>query len=170
MPDFTRYATLVQQFAEVVDDAREREAFERKSREEKILILFARGAKEFEGKKLTPKWVAQQIFEEWKAVKAEPARPEDLQVLDLCAQAFKQHFDGFGVNLPREAIRERREASEVFLDALDSEYTHLRRAAFRTLEAIYRTEFGYDPDAPRSARLAAKKKWQAHVERAGKVR
>lgn len=170
MPDFTRYGTLVEQFAEVVSDAREREEFERKPREERLLILFARGAKEFEGKKLTPKWVAEQIFEEWKAVKADTVRPEDERVLAYCAQAFKEHFAHFGVNIPRDALRERWEASKVFVDALDSNYLPLRQAAFRVLVALYVVDYDYDPMAQRSVRVASKRKWEAHIRRASEPR
>lgn len=171
MPDFTRYGTLVEQFAEIVSDAREREEFERKPREEKLLILFARGAKEFEGKKvLTPKWVAQQIFEEWKAVKADSVGPEEEKILEYCAQVFKEHFARFGVNIPPAVLRERWEASKVFVEALDSNHLVLRRAAFRVLSALYMVDYDYDPAAQRSLRVASKKKWEAHVRRASEPR
>ncbi|MGQ0612283.1 MAG: hypothetical protein ACT4PV_00825 [Planctomycetaceae bacterium] len=162
-PDFVRIDRLLAEYTARIDELRRAEEFAAKSREEKLVLYYREGRAEYEGKKLTAAYVAEEIFEKWKAVQVETPRQEDFSTLLLLPDAFKVRFQAAVLN--RTVKEDRFRASKTMVDALLHDHLHIRQIAFRCLEAIYTATFLYDPNASRGDRSAKQKKWREHIDK-----
>ena len=135
----------------------EREQFDAKPREERMLLTFRKGEK-FEGKDLTGKLVVKACLQWADVEQPQPTAPGQ-RVLDLLPTILRERY---AVAVDR---RERREASNLLVEALDHEFLPIRRAAIESLKAIYGVPsgFGYDPSFAAKDRAKPIKEWKRHV-------
>lgn len=169
-PAFVRHDTLHFNLAEQFQKLEAKERFEAKPRIEKIILLFqdAKGdqPKYFgEGKdkiKLVGDDVAKEVLEEWKEIQVPRAKvsEENIRILWLLIPAMQARF-ARGGDIDK---KERYDASRVLVDALMSDYIHIRSVAIECLKKIYRNEGRfYRPDQPRKDRLDKQKQWKKFI-------
>ena len=169
-PAFARHDSLHFKLAEQFQKLEAKEQFEAKPRMEKIILLFqdAKGdepqyfGKDKEKIKLVGDDVAKEVLEEWKAIQVprEKVSEEDIRILWLLIPAMQARY-GRGGDIDK---KERYDASKVLVDALTSDYLHIRSVAIECLKQIYRNEGRfYRADAPKKDRIDKQKKWRRFI-------
>ena len=169
-PGFTREDSLHFRLAEQLQKLEAKEQFEAKPRIEKIIVLFQNlkpTDPQFFGKdkdkiKLVGDVVATEVLEKWKDIQVprEKVSEENLRILALMIPAMQARF-GRGLDVDK---KERYDASKVLVDALTSDYLHIRWAAIECLKVIYRNEGRfYRPEAPKKDRIDKQKKWRKFI-------
>lgn len=160
--NFLRMDDLTPRILKRIKDLEAQEAFERLSRWEKMIILFERGEKTFEGKKLTGDYLVKQVLKEWPAVQAEKPTEAVQKALKGFARALEERF-AKGVDIDKRA---RRKAAKPLVDALTDDRFHIREAAIESLKKMYRnTGLMYQPDAHPNDRLKRQRDWEKHIKR-----
>jgi hypothetical protein len=171
-PEFKRHDTLHFDLAKAYQVLEAKEQFEAKPRIEKIILLFqdAKGneTKYFgEGKekvKLVGDDVAKEILENWKEIQTPRVNvsEENIRILWLLIPAMQAHYAA-GREFDK---KERYDASRVLVDALMSDYIHIRSVAIECLKKIYRNEGRfYRPEQSKKDRLDKQKGWKKFIRK-----
>lgn len=142
------------------DELRQQEEFDRKPREERMLIAFGRGDRRFEGKEIPGKLVVKTCLA-WADVRRAQPTEAGRRVLGLLPAVLR---DRYAVAVDR---KERRDVSNLLVEALDSEFLPIRQAAVDALKAIYGVPggFGYDPSLAAKGREKPIREWRKYVAR-----
>jgi hypothetical protein len=162
VPDFARMDELDSILLNLRHKYKEAEEFQRKPREERMILLFERSREDFEGKTLTGEYVVKELFEKWKVWRAKdkdtPA--EAIRILMLLPDALKVRY-ATGYPIPKLA---RYKASVPLVKALTHKNLHIRTAAIECLEAVYGRTLFYRPDASPGARKKKQSEWKREIE------
>jgi len=140
---------------------KEQEEYALKPREEKMLILFDKGEKKFEGKAIDGPKVVETILK-WDQVNQDPPTEAGKRVLaELPGVLFRRYAQA--IEIPKD----RREVSLKLCDALDSDFPLVRGAAFEALKKVYRTPSGfmYNVDMSKKERQDPIKSWKNYVKK-----
>lgn len=167
---FTREDNLHFRLAEKLQKLEAKEQFEAKPRIEKIIILFQNlkpndspyFGKDKDRIKLVGDVVATEVIEKWKDVQVprEKVSEENLRILNLLIPAMQARY-GRGLDVDK---KERYDASKVLVDALTSDYLHIRTVAIDCLKVIYRNQGRfYQPNAPKKDRIDKQKRWRKFI-------
>jgi hypothetical protein len=159
--DFRRLRKFRDDIASEIVQFKEAEEFALKPREEKILIAYDKGDKKFENKSLTGPLVLETCFLKWDQVQqAEPSEAAKRVLAKLPDVFFKKYAQAIEVSK-----RERKSVSLDLVDALDSDYLHVRACAFDALKKMYRTPSGfmYVETMDKKGRQDAIKLWRKFV-------
>ncbi|HEY7514601.1 MAG TPA: hypothetical protein VIC87_08990 [Vicinamibacteria bacterium] len=158
-----RMRDLREKIAVRAAQAQEREEYEKKPREEKIFISFKKGEEKFETRlTLKAKTVVELCLVKWTDVQQAAPTPAAVRVLGEFPAVISQPFGGLDVNK-----KERYEVADLLVELLDSEFLHVRVAAFESLKAIYRTQSGhfYEPTMTKKERAEPIKSWEKFVRK-----
>jgi len=166
---FVRLKKLAEDFDERIREAKEAETIAALPREWQLVIAFERGQAQFGDKKLTPAYVAEEIFESWKAVRVLAPAPEDLKLFERLEKAMQARFQA-GTQLTRAFYRDRYDATKVMQKALMDDLLHIRAAAINCLVAIYNTDLLYKADLPPDDRRKSAKKWMDYIRQINEKR
>ena len=158
--DFVRIREFRERVQARFVELQQREEFDAKPREERMLLTFRKGETKFEGKAITGKSVVTACFE-WADVQEPQPTERGQRVLDLLPTVLRERYE---VAVDR---KERREVSNLLVKALDDELLHVRRAAIDSLKAIYGVPggFKYDPTMASRERAGPIKEWKKYVTR-----
>lgn len=161
----TRMDDLDVQLTDLLDKLQKQEAFASKPREERMILRYMAGDKEFEGRKLTGQTLAKAILEDWKAVQKplEEVTADETRILELLASALGQRFGKAAP--PPIPKKPRYNASKVLLKALKSRHDTIRKAGIDALHAIYDQRLLYRYDASSGARREKIARWSREIER-----
>jgi hypothetical protein len=134
VPDYARMGELESHFNDVFVELKAKEEFARKSLQEQLVIKLGDGVKSWGPiKNLTGEAVVKEIFEKWKAAQVAENPPQEVvDTLALLPKVLKKLYDRMPI--PKE---ERFKATDPLVDALLSDYPHLRQAAIDCLWEIY---------------------------------
>ncbi len=158
--DFVRMRKFKDNISSRILQLEAEEDFASKPREEKMLLAFAKGEKKFENEQLTGKLVVMTCLVKWADVQQPQPTEPGKRVLTLLPEVL---FDKYGRAI--EVPRDRKDVSKFLLDALDSDFLHIRAAAFESLRKVYRTQSGYMyvPDMTKKQRAEPIKTWRKFV-------
>lgn len=161
-PPFMRMDELGPRLVDLAARLNKAELFEKKIRQERMILTFQEGAKRFEGKKLTDKGFVEEILVKWQAVqKAEEQCAADaLRILLLLPGALKARYNI--VPIPKA---ERYQASKILVKALKSKHDIIRKTAIQCLDAIYGRTLLYKHDAPPAHRIERYRKWLKEIDK-----
>jgi len=156
---YVRLDTLRDQLRDRTEELRKKEEYERKPREEKMIIKFAEGEKKFEGKKLSGDVLVKEVLDRWDASEKDTPDQETLRVLNLLPNTLKAAYGKFPI--PKA---ERYKAGYALVKLLNDKRLHVRSIAFECLQAIYGESLQYNPNADKSARAEKQKAWERNVK------
>lgn len=156
-PGFVRLKELRRQIDARAEELLEQEAFDRKPREERMLLTF-RKLGEFEGKALAAREVVEACLR-WDAVDRPVPTEAGQRVLALLPLVLEERCGG-----PKDQ-KERRQASIPLLKALDSDSRPIREAAIASLRRLYNPPRvdRYDPAQSAKDRAQAIRAWKRTV-------
>jgi hypothetical protein len=150
-PGFLRLRELRREIEARATAFREQESFDKKPREERMLLTF-RDMKAFEGEDMKARQVVEACLG-WADVERPVPTEAGQRVLALLPQVLKERCGG-----PKDQ-KERRQASIPLLKALDSDFQPVREAAIASLRSLY--------EPPRNDRYHAA---QSAKDRAASIR
>jgi hypothetical protein len=156
-PGFHRMRDLRRQIEARATLFREREAFDEKPREERMLLTFQKG-EAFEGEALKARHVVETCLG-WADVGRAAPTEAGQRVLALLPAVLEERCGG-----PKDR-KERRQASIPLLKALDSDFQPVREAAIASLRRLYdppRVD-RYHPAQTAKERAAAIRAWKRTV-------
>jgi len=158
--DFVRLRKFKDNIATRIAKYTAEEEFARKPAEEKMLLAFLQGEKKFGKEDLTGKLVVTTCLVKWADVQQPQPTEAGKRVLALLPDVLYERY-AKTIDIPKD----RKEVSKVLLDALDSDYLHVRSAGFESLKRIYRTQSGwlYVPDMTKKERAEPIKNWRKFV-------
>ena len=139
------------------------EAFANKLPQERMILRFQAGAKEFEGRRMTGQSLVKAILEDWKAVQQpmERCSPEQIRILEMLPTALETRY-----NVPPPIPRkERHLAGKTLAKALKSKHDIVRKTAIDSLEKIYGKTLLYRYDATPAQRNERYRKWLREIEK-----
>lgn len=154
--DFRRIRDLKDDVQKAIVKRQEEEKEAAKPREEKMVLAFLAGAPKFEGKRISGRLVVTTCLK-WADVQQETPTEAGQRVLDLLPEVLRRRYAA-GIEIPKD----RREVSNLLLDALDSDFLHVRRAAVESLKSMYKTAT-YDPAMSRMERAESIETWRKYV-------
>lgn len=155
-PGFARLKEFRRQIDARATELVEQEAFDRKPREERMLLTFRKQG-EFEGKALAARDVVEACLR-WDAVDRPVPTEPGQRVLALLPLVLEERCG------PKEQ-KERRQASIPLLKALDSDSQPVREAAIASLRRLYNPPRvdRYDPGHSAKDRATAIRAWKRTV-------
>lgn len=156
--DFVRMRKFKDNIASRIMQLKAEEDFASKPFEEKMLLAFEKG----DNKKFTGKLVVMTCFVNWADVQqAEPTEAGKRVLAKLPEALYKRY--GEAIDIPKD----RKEMSKFLLDALDSDFLHIRAAALESLKKVYRTQSDmmYVPDMTKKERVDSIRAWRKFVAR-----
>lgn len=159
-PGFQRLKELRRAIEAKITELREREAFDKKPREERMLLAF-RAKKAFEGDELDARHVVEACLA-WDEVARAVPTEAGKRVLDLLPVVLEEHC---GRQRDKKDQQRRRQPSIPLLKALDSDHLPVREAAIASLRRLYdppRVD-RYDAASPPKDRRAPIRAWQRAV-------
>lgn len=161
--EFRRMKDLKDRIASRSAQLKAQAEFEAKPREEKIVILFNRGEKKFERSNLTGEYIVETALLKWAEMQQAVPTPAARRVLATLPDTLARRYTA-AVEIDK---RDRYGASKELLRGLDSEFIHVRAAAFDALKKIYRTQSGfmYSEKMDKRERRDPIKKWERFIER-----
>jgi len=161
--DFRRMNDLKDRIASRSAQLKAQADFDAKPREEKILILFDRGEKKFDKATLTGKFVVETALLKWEEVQQAAPSPAARRVLKDLPDVLARRYTA-AVEIDK---RDRYDASKELVDALDSDFVHVRAAAIDALRKIYRSPngFGYREDMDKRERRNIIRLWERHIDK-----
>jgi hypothetical protein len=156
-PGFARLKELRRQIDVRTAELVEEEAFDRKPREERMLLTFRKQG-EFEGKALAAREVVEACLR-WDAVDRAVPTEAGQRVLALLPLVLEERCGG-----PKD-VKERRQASIPLLKALDSDAQPVREAAIASLRRLFNPPRvdRYDPAHSAKDRATAIRAWKRTV-------
>jgi hypothetical protein len=160
--DFVRMKELREKIAIRTAQLQEKEEYEKKPREEKILIAFERGEEKFDKiPKLTGKVVVETCLEWAEIQQAEPTEAGKRVLARLPLALEKRFAQVLEVNR-----KDRYDASQPLLEGLNSDFPLVRVAAFESLKKMYRTQNAqfYVPSMDKKARQKPISEWKKFVQ------
>jgi hypothetical protein len=162
--DFRRLRKLRDDVVGQIKVLKEAEEFALKPAEEKMLLAFEKNEKKFDNKPLTGKLVVTTCLLKWDAVqRAEPTEPAKRVLARLPNVLFQKYTRA--IEIPKD----RKEVANLLVDGLDSDFLHVRLAAFEALKLMYHTPNGlfYNPTMSKKDRQESIKKWDRLVTKQG---
>ena len=161
-PPFMRMDELGPRLADLNAKLQKAELFAKKIRQERMILRFERGDKEFENKRFSDRSFVEEILVKWQAVQKpeEECEADHLRILALLPRALKARYDIFPV--PKA---ERYQAGKVLVKALKSKHFVLRKTAILCLDAIYGRMLLYRPDASPGQRNDRYRKWLKEIDK-----
>jgi len=162
VPDFVRMRKFKDDVASRIAQLKADEEYASKPDQEKMLLAFEKGEKMFGKQPLTGVLVVKTCLMKWADVQqAEPTEAAK-RVLAKLPLVLNDRYAKV-VEVPKD----RKDISKDLLEALDSEFLHVRSAAFESLKKIYRTEVGfmYVADMNKKERQAAIENWRKFVRK-----
>ncbi|MCK6461930.1 MAG: hypothetical protein L6Q95_18775 [Planctomycetes bacterium] len=155
-PGFARLKELRRQIDVRAAELREQEAFDRKPREERMLLTFRKEG-EFEGKALSARQVVEACLR-WDEVDRPEPTEAGRRVLELLPFVLEERRGG-------KDAKERRQASIPLLKALESDAQPVREAAIAAIRRLYNPPRvdRYDPAHSAKDRAAAVRAWKRTV-------
>ncbi len=162
VPDFVRLRKFKDDIASRLVQLKNAEDFASKPMEEKMLLAFLDGQKEFGNEKLTGTLVVKTCLMKWADVQqAQPTEAGKRVLGKLPEVLYKRYTDV--IDIPKD----RKDVAKDLLKALDSDFFHVRAAAFESLKKMYRTGSGfmYVPEMTKKERAEPIKAWTKFVNR-----
>ena len=162
IPDFVRMKKFKDDIASRIAQLKADEEYASKPDQEKMLLAFEKGEKTFGKLRLTGVLVVETCLMKWADVQqADPTEAAKRVLAKLPLVLWERY--GKVVDVPKD----RKDMSKDLLDALDSEFLHVRSAAFESLKKIYRTEVGfmYVPDMNKAERKGPIENWRKFVRK-----
>jgi hypothetical protein len=160
--DFVRIRKLKDTIASRIAQYTAEEEFAKKPPEEKMLLAFLRGEKKFGKDDLTGKLVVTTCLVKWEDVQQAQPTEAGKRVLALLPDVLYERY-AKTIDVPKD----RKDISKVLLDALDSDFLHVRSAAFESLKKIYRTQSGwmYVADMTKKERAEPIRNWKKFIDK-----
>jgi len=159
---FMRMDRLAAAIGERITQLREKEEFEAKPREERLVVLFRKRVETYEKKALTGAYVVEEVFD-WDAVRgAKPTADAD-RTVGLLAMALGERFGPTVKLKSRAEQRERYATGKELVDLLNHDRLYVRMAAFACLRQMYGRTHDYRPDAPERERRKAQRHWRSEI-------
>jgi len=154
---------LEDKLMELHEKLRSSEAFANKVPQERMILRFQAGAKEFAGRKLNGQSLVKALLEDWKAIQKPMAQcdPEQIRVLEMLAAALEARYK-VPPPIPK---KERYLAAKVLVKALKSKYDIVRKTAIDGLEKVYGKTLLYRYDATPAQRNERYRKWLREIEK-----
>ncbi len=163
IPDFVRMKKLKDEIASRIAQLKAEEDFASKPDQEKMLLAYERGDKKFGNQQLTGVLVVKTCLVSWADVQQAQPTEAAKRVLAKLPEVFHERYARW-VEIPRD----RKDVSKFLLDELDSDFLHVRAAAFASLQKIYKmtnTGLMYVPDMNKKDRQDAIKNWRNFVKK-----
>jgi len=159
--DFVRMRKLKDNIASRIAQYTADEEYAKKPPEEKMLLAFLRGEKKFGKDDLTGKLVVTTCLVKWEEVQQPQPSEAGKRVLALLPDVLYERY-AKTIDVPKD----RKDISKVLLDALDSDFLHVRSAAFESLKKVYRTQNGmYRPDMTKKQRAEPIRYWNKFIDK-----
>jgi hypothetical protein len=162
VPDFVRMKAFRDEVLTRLAQLKADEEFASKPPEEKMLLAFLNGDKKFGNELLTGKLVVTTCLMKWADVQRAEPTEAGKRVLAKLPEVLSKRY-GEAIDVPKD----RKDVSKFLLDALDSDFIHVRAAALESLMKMYRTgqAFMYVADMNKKARAEPIKTWRKFVGR-----